>query len=292
MMECSMKNSAMNALNSGYFTNQTIDDVRGEESFRTTYQSLTQDINENDSVKNQFAEEISFWAVKKNQLSNAMEHYRKKWIERQRFAKDMARKATQGRAPMMQKPDLSIFYQIQDLSDDERDHIIQETAREMKDLQERMRDMHQNYASINEEYVAAISSGDTCRHNEKQIRLVHRVTKQAIKFMEIDYQYAENRWVYAQYHQEILAYLETLPTVPDTGHWRNMLSDMQKIQSTIEGLSLKLKNSTVKSKNSFSEKDVKSKIREKVTQEITELDHDLRQSEALKKKDKRKKRRQ
>lgn len=281
-----MKNSAlsnpskMNALKSGYFAIFSIEECENDSFFQEVFQDLMHDIAPDAADKIVIAKEIAFYRLKQKQLAEAMDHYQKKWFYKQRSAKDLAQRATGGRAPLMTKPDLSILYRMQGKSNSIRQKIIQESAESIKELDEKMQMMRTHYSKISQEFIISMSQNEASRIEKKDLRLVNTFARQAMKFMEFDYQIAQNQNIYARYGDEILTYLDAMPTIPDTGHWRNMISEGDKIQEKLDFLTQKLQDlSQDESKNSLSETEsrnaVKSQLKHEINTEMTKMDQNL-----------------
>lgn len=263
-------NSKMNALKTGFFAQTSLEEVEDDPYFQEQLHQLLPLINQKSAEQLLTAKEISFWHFKEKQLDEAMDYYQKKWHYRQYKAKDFVQKATRGRAPILKRPDLSILFMIQKETAEKRAEMAKEHRQHAKIIQDRMHKMRTNYAIIMDDHFFNQSEGmDIERYAVEDIKLCHKAISQALKFMEIDYAYHQNQWVYCEYAEEIMAYLEAIPKTPDTGHWRNMLSEKNKIQQILQELNQKLTllqddSEEIMPNNSFSEKPISQEVSKEI----------------------------
>lgn len=285
----------MNALKTGFFGQASLAEIEHDPYYQEILQGLLPQINAKNSEQLSVAKEISFWRLKEKQLREAMEFYRKKWRYRQFTAKDMAQKATEGKAPILDKPELADLYYMQDFPQDVRDGIVEKQREDAQITYTKMQEMRTRYGEIIHKFLHNKDEDNLSYTNKKEINMFYRVTRQALNMMEINYSFHQNQWVYALYRDEIIAYLKAMPKTPDTGHWRNMLSEKNKIQQKIEELSQQLtlnqgESDDKSTKNSFSDTQTPQAISGDIKRALSTTNQKMMHFKDNNKKNKKKKR--
>lgn len=227
--------SRFNALKTGYFSARNFDDIAATPLYQTIFEEQSKGLHYGeDDIALSYLETISVCIYEHRLLCDAMKSYQKKWRAKQRLGEDLAFNATGGVAPLLKHIDIMQLNQVGHLSPDQRAQKLATLQAEFPEIEERYQEWQEEFATLLREHQQATKESQENKSAYRELSTQLRAGKQITKLEAARYHRKRNMMVFLEHYDAIMTYLDTLPELPMTGHWRNLIREKQKLENQIE----------------------------------------------------------